>query len=92
MARVGVVAILTRFEKLTDPRSERTKHHLLFDMATLTLCAAICGADSWVDVEKFGLAKRGWFTRFLDLPHGIRSHDTFGRVFARPMAPSSTLA
>jgi predicted transposase YbfD/YdcC len=77
------VAILTRFENLTDPRVERTKQHLLIDMVTIGLCAAICGADSWVDVEKFGLAKRDWFARFLDLPNGIPSHDTFGRVFAR---------
>ena len=83
MARTGVVAILTRFENLTDPRIERTKRHVLLDMVTIALCAAICGADSWVDVEKFGLAKQEWFARFLQLPHGIPSHDTFGRVFAR---------
>ena len=83
MARPGVVAILTRFEDLTDPRIERTKRHLLIDMVTIGLCAAICGADSWVDVEKFGRAKLGWFARFLELPNGIPSHDTFGRVFAR---------
>lgn len=83
MARSGVVAILTRFENLTDPRVERTKRHLLIDMVTIGLCAAICGADSWVDVEKFGHAKRDWFARFLELPNGIPSHDTFGRVFAR---------
>ena len=83
MAHVGVVAILTRFENLTDPRIERTKHHLLIDMVAIALCAAICGADSWVDVEKFGRAKRDWFARFLQLPYGIPTHDTFGRVFAR---------
>lgn len=83
MARPGVVAILARFENLTDPRVERTKQHLLIDMVTIGLCAAICGADSWVDVETFGRAKQGWFARFLELPNGIPSHDTFGRVFAR---------
>jgi len=83
VARSGVVAILTRFEDLTDPRVERSKQHLLIDMVTIGLCAAICGADSWVDVEKFGRAKQGWFARFLELPNGIPSHDTFGRVFAR---------
>jgi predicted transposase YbfD/YdcC len=83
VARPGVVAILARFENLTDPRIERSKRHLLIDMVTIGLCAAICGADSWVDVEKFGHAKRDWFARFLELPDGIPSHDTFGRVFAR---------
>ena len=83
MARSSMVAILTKFESLTDPRIDRTKHHLLLDMVTIALCAAICGANSWVDVEKFGFAKLGWFSRFLELPNGIPSHDTFGRVFAR---------
>jgi predicted transposase YbfD/YdcC len=83
MARPGVVAILAKFENLTDPRVERTKEHLLLDMVTIALCAAICGADSWVDVEKFGRVKEDWFRRFLELPNGIPSHDTLGRVFAR---------
>ena len=42
----------------------------------------ICGADNWVEIKDFGKAKRGWFDRFLKLPNGIPSHDTFGRVFA----------
>src|SRR5260370_37687768 len=49
----------------------------------IALCAVICGADTWVDVEEFGHAKRAWLESFLELPIGIPSHDTFGRVFAR---------
>lgn len=82
MAHVGILAICSRFENLTDPRIERSKQHKLIDMVTIALCAAICGADSWVDVERFGKSKREWFRTFLDLPHDIPSHDTFGRVFA----------
>jgi predicted transposase YbfD/YdcC len=83
MARAGVVVIRERFSRLTDPRIERTKRHLLLDMVVIALCAAICGANSWADVERFGRAKLDWLTRFLDLPNGIPSHDTFSRVFAR---------
>lgn len=83
MARVGVVAIRERFAKLTDPRIERTKRHLLSDMVVIALCAAICGANSWADVERFGKTKLDWLLRFLDLPNGVPSHDTFGRVFSR---------
>lgn len=61
----------------------RTKLHLLTDMVVIALCAAICGADGWADVERFGKTKRSWFARFLQLPNGIPSHDTFGRVFAQ---------
>jgi predicted transposase YbfD/YdcC len=82
MARAGIVAISSKFENLSDPRIDRTQRHKLVDMVTIALCAAICGADSWVDVEKFGKAKREWFERFLDLPNGVPSHDTLGRVFA----------
>ena len=83
MARIGVVAIRARFSQLTDPRIERTKRHLLLDMVVIALCAALCGANSWADVERFGKAKLDWLSRFLDLPNGIPSHDTLGRVFAR---------
>lgn len=75
-------AMITIFGRLTDPRMERTKLHKLTDIVTVALCAAIAGCDTWVEVEEFGKRKEWWFQRFLDLPHGIPSHDTFGRVFA----------
>jgi predicted transposase YbfD/YdcC len=43
----------------------------------------LCGADSWVGIETVGKAKESWFRQFLELKHGIPSHDTFGYVFAR---------
>jgi len=55
----------------------------LLDLIVIAICAVICGADTWVDIELFGNAKLDWFHKFLDLPNGIPSHDTFGRVFAR---------
>lgn len=48
----------------------------------IAICAVICGADSWEDIELFGQAKEEWLRGFLELPHGIPSHDTFRRVFA----------
>lgn len=75
--------IRTHFANLQDPRIERTKVHQLLDIITIAICAVICGADSWVEMEEFGNAKRTWFETFLLLPSGIPSHDTFGRVFAR---------
>ncbi len=74
--------IMTHFETLDDPRVERAKQHLLLDIITIALCAVICGADTWVEVEEFGHAKQSWLATFLALPNGIPSHDTFGRVCA----------
>jgi predicted transposase YbfD/YdcC len=48
----------------------------------IAMCALLCGAENFVEFERFGEAKRDWFARFLKLPNGIPSHDTFGRVFA----------
>jgi predicted transposase YbfD/YdcC len=75
-------AFCDHFADLPDPRIDRTKRHALLDILTIAVCAVLAGADSWVDVERFGRAKLAWFRTFLALPHGIPSHDTFGRVFA----------
>jgi predicted transposase YbfD/YdcC len=70
------------FAGLTDPRVERTRHHQLLDIVLIAICAVVCGAEDWVEVVAFGKTKKKWLQRFLALPHGIPSHDTFGRVFA----------
>ena len=69
------------FSDLTEPR-DSNKRHKLIDIITIALCAVICGADTWEDIEEFGDTKKEWFERFLELPHGIPGHDTFARVFA----------
>jgi predicted transposase YbfD/YdcC len=76
------IAISEHFAELEDPRVDRTKLHLLLDIIIIAICAVICGADDWVEIEEFGKAKLKWFRTFLKLPNGIPSHDTFGRVFA----------
>jgi predicted transposase YbfD/YdcC len=80
---VGALGGLLRaFEEVEDPRLERTKLHELSDILVITLCGVICGADEWTEIELFGKAKFDWLKTFLKLPHGIPSHDTFGRVFS----------
>lgn len=74
--------LLRAFADLKDPRVNRTKKHSLGDILAIAICAIICSADGWTQVAKFGRCKRKWFRTFLELPHGIPSHDTFGRVFA----------
>lgn len=74
-------SIERHFADLQDPRIERTKRHKLLDIVVLAICGVICGADDWVSIQEFGEAKLEWFQGFLELPNGIPSHDTFGRVF-----------
>jgi predicted transposase YbfD/YdcC len=77
-----VASLNEHFGRLDDPREEELVEHKLLDMIVIAVCAVICGADTWVEVETFGKARQDWLESFLDLPHGIPSHDTFGRVFA----------
>jgi predicted transposase YbfD/YdcC len=74
--------IVDHFEGLEDPRVDRTQRHKLIDIIIIAICAVICGADSWVGMAEVGEAKHDWFKKFLELPNGIPSHDTFGRVLA----------
>src|SRR5215210_619830 len=76
-------SLLAYFGDLEDPRIERCKRHQLIDLIVIGICAVICSADSYVEMEEFGTAKREWFETFLELPNGIPSHDTFRRVFNR---------
>jgi predicted transposase YbfD/YdcC len=75
------LSLVDHFTDIKDPRREHCKLHLLQDILTIALCAVICGADTWHQIELFGLAKQAWLSRFLQLPNGIPSHDTFRRVF-----------
>ena len=74
--------ILRAFRDMPDPRASNVTHKL-HDLIVIAACAVICGASGWADVELFGNSKLAWFRTFLDLPGGVPSHDTFGRVFAR---------
>jgi hypothetical protein len=69
------------FSDLTEPRGSNKRHQLI-DITTIALCAVICNADTWEEIEEFGHAKYEWFKTFLELPRGIPSPDTFARVFA----------
>ena len=77
------ITIADYFGEIEDPRVERTRQHKLIDIITIAICAVICGAEGWTDIETYGLVKYEWLKQFLELPNGIPSHDTFSRVFSR---------
>jgi transposase len=74
-------SVLQHFQHLPDPRTGRRKDHNLVAMITIGMLAVLCGADGFVAIETYGKANQAWLETFLDLPCGIPSHDTFGRVF-----------
>ncbi len=69
------------FGQLNDPRIDRKKLHPLPEILLLTLCAVICGAESWNDIELFGKGKLNFLRTFLPYQNGIPSDDTLRRFF-----------
>lgn len=82
MSRQQFPGVFAHFDKLEDPRVDRTKAHSLLNVIFIGLCAILSGANDFVGMEKFGKTKRAWLEKYLDLANGIPTHDTFNRVFA----------
>ena len=78
-----ITSIVDCFIDLEDPRVVERTLHKLIDIVVVTICAVISGANTWKAVEAFGYAKYEWLGNFLELPNGVPSHQTFGRVFSR---------
>lgn len=78
----SVASIKKHFRRLRDPRVVGRTKHLLIDLLVLALCGVIANCDDWPDIALFARQRESWFRRFLRLPGGIPSHDTFARVFA----------
>lgn len=74
-------SLIEHLSAIRDPRVKRTRDHELIDILVIAICALLCRAETFNDMEDFGNAKLDWFKTFLVLPNGIPSHDTFNRVF-----------
>ena len=77
------LAIHKHFRSLKDPRVVGRRKHLLADLVVITICAVICGCNDWQQIATFAKTRLDWLKKYLRLPHGVPSHDTFERVFDR---------
>ena len=83
MANSASSNIIEHFRDIEDPRIERNKKHQIWDIICLTICAVVCGCETWEEIELYGKEKKQWLSGILDLPNGIPSHDTIRRLFIR---------
>lgn len=77
-----VGSILKCFEDLEDPRSSVNRKHLLGDLIVISICAVIAGADGPKAIGVWAASNKEWLKQHLELPFGIPSHDTIGRLLA----------
>lgn len=75
-------SLVEYLEEISEPRMKRRRKHKLVDILVIGLCSMLTGGEGFNDMALFGRIKRDWLNNFLELPHGIPSHDTFNRVFA----------
>ncbi|MBL4861511.1 MAG: ISAs1 family transposase [Crocinitomicaceae bacterium] len=72
----------TLFSEIDDPRRDIGIRHKLNDILHIGIIAVVCGAETWNNIEEYACAKEGFLRKFLELPNGIPTHDTFNRVFS----------
>lgn len=76
-----MITIQEAFENLEDYRRKKSIEYPFIEILTISLCAIICGAESWREFSEFGNLKKDWLGKILKLENGIPSHDTFNRFF-----------
>jgi predicted transposase YbfD/YdcC len=76
------LSLIEHFSIIPDPRLNRKKKYKLIDIIVISVCGMISGCNTFVDIAHYGESKQEWFKQFLELPNGIPSHDTFGRVLS----------
>jgi predicted transposase YbfD/YdcC len=75
-------SIKKHFAALRDPRVRNRSRHRLIDIIVMALCGVIANCDTWPEIVDFANTHADWLKKFLKLPYGIPSQDTFERVFA----------
>ena len=65
-----------------DPRQPAKVQHLMKDIIAIVFFAELANASEWIEIYLFALANEEALRKYLELPHGIPSHDTIQRVFA----------
>jgi len=73
---------LDYFNDIEDPRNGKNKMYSANEILFVSICAIICGAESWRDMVEFGILKLEFLKQYLPFVNGIPSKNTFCRFFA----------
>ena len=76
------VVFLEYFKDLPDPRQLGKVVYPLDEVLLLCLLAVLGGAETFVDIARFGEKKLGLLRRFRPFRDGTPSHDHLGDIFA----------
>ncbi len=65
---------------LEEPRDVRGRKYPLETLIFIALCSALCGGESFNDMETFAETRKDWLQKYVYLP-SCPTHDTFNRFF-----------
>ena len=89
MKKTQRISLYDLLDEVEEPRRGNAIKHNLKDIIFIGLLSTICNADDFTGMQIFGETHKELFEQFLELPHGIPSHDTFDDVF-QPLIPNSS--
>ena len=76
------IVFLDHFRSLPDPRQRGKVIYPLDEVLLLCLLAVLAGAESFVEIARFGTQKLALLRRFRAFADGTPSHDQLGDIFA----------
>ena len=76
------LCFLDYFKEMPDPRQRGKVVYPLDEVLLLSLLAVLGGAETFVDIARFGEKKLGLLRRFRPFEDGTPSHDHLGDIFA----------
>ena len=76
------IVFLDHFRSLPDPRQRGKVVYPLDEVLLLCLLAVLAGAESFVEIARFGTKKLELLRRFRPFADGTPSHDHLGDIFA----------
>lgn len=72
--------LLNWLEYIEDIRQQTKVRHKLKDILVIVLFATLANADDWVEIALFAETYQDYLRNYIELKHGVPSHDTINRV------------
>lgn len=69
-------------DAVPDYRHPSYVWHLLGDIIMIVFFAVLGNANEWGEIESFAKSKEKWLRKYLELPYGVPTDDTFRVVFS----------
>jgi predicted transposase YbfD/YdcC len=70
------------FQVLEDPRTGNHKKHHFGEVLFMVVTATLCGMNNFAEIEDFCELQLDWLRKWIKIPHGIPTAQTFANIFA----------